>query len=154
MDWLDKGKQITHAEVISTETLMNIKLPRSYIELIKNHDGGTPKKDTFCYLDVVSQKLRKSGIGAFLSMQTKNTLNMVYYFKQPAEYFPEGLIAFAQPGNGDFICFDYRKGKDNPDPPIVYWNHEADVGKEVSFVAQNFEEFLEMLQEPEDLEER
>ncbi len=73
-------------------------------------------------------------------------------FKSPPEFFPEGLIAFAETGGGDSICFDYRESRDNPNPPIVYWDHEADAGKDVSFISKDLKSFLSMLKEPEDVE--
>jgi hypothetical protein len=64
----------------------------------------------------------------------------------------EGLVAFAEVGNGDQICFDYREGKDNADPSIVIWEHEGDEGKDISFLAPNFESFMDTLMDEEEAE--
>jgi hypothetical protein len=66
-------------------------------------------------------------------------------FERP-DHFTPGLIAFAQEGGGNFTCFDYRAGKDNPDPPIVFWHHELhSCGEEPFYVARNFGKFVELL---------
>ncbi|MGN6670334.1 MAG: SMI1/KNR4 family protein [Candidatus Nucleicultricaceae bacterium] len=152
IQWLDAGKIINRETISDWENKAGIKLPQIYVQLIQNHDGGTPIKEDFKYFDNAFQKTRVSGIGAFISFQPEDKFNMLHYFQDPPEFFPKGLIAFASTGGGDFICFDYRDGKSNSDPDIVLWDHEADIGKDVSFVAKNFEEFMSILEEPEDLE--
>lgn len=133
------------------EKEMGIKMPQTYITLVQECDGGSPQKCDFEYYDESFGEIWGSGIGCFLELNESRYSNLLKVFKHPPEFFPEGLIAFAETGGGDFICFDYRQGKDHPDPPIVYWNHEAEIGKDVSFVASNFSEFLKILKEPEDL---
>ena len=73
--------------------------------------------------------------------------DLLSLFLNKPEFFPENLIVFAEVGNGDLVCFDYREGKDNPDPPVVYWCHEYPENENVSFIAKNFEEFIGMLRE-------
>lgn len=63
--------------------------------------------------------------------------------------FEDGLIPFGENGGGDMICFDYRKNKNTDDSPIVIWNHDMGLDHKVVFVANNSEEFVNMLYEPE-----
>jgi hypothetical protein len=132
------------------EKIIGILFPLLYIDLIKNNDGGTPIQCCFQYYDEYSCKKLEGAIGCFSHLNDSDHLTLLDNYNDPPEFFPKGLIAFAENGGGDFICFDYRQGKDNPDPPIVYWRHGADEGKDVSFIAKNFEEFINMLYEPED----
>lgn len=148
--WLDCRKKLSETQIFSVENQICINLPVSYISCIKNCNGGRPTKPCFEYYDIDLEETWTTGVGRFLSLSREKHDNFIECFLNPPEFFPKELIAFAETGGGDYICFDYREGKDNPDPPIVYWNHEADVGKDVSFVAKNFEEFLEILKEPED----
>jgi hypothetical protein len=92
----------------------------------------------------------EEAIGAYLPLNESEYGHFLKEFSNPPECFPEGLVVFADTGCGDLICFDYRQGTDNPNPSIVYWFHEAEPGKDVSFIANNFEEFLGMLTQPED----
>lgn len=125
-------------------------LPLDFIRYIENCDDVTLVKSDFKYYDIAFQDVWWSGIGCFLDLNESSSSGLLEMFLSPPEFFPEGLVAFADTGGGDFICFDYRDDKVNLDPPIVLWRHGADVGKDVSFIAKNFEAFLEMLEEPED----
>ena len=150
LQWLDDEKKISESEISSLEDTVGVAFPQKYKIIIRNHDGCTPVKSDFSYLDVLSQS-RMSGIGAFISIVTDEYLSMLDTFQDPPEFFPTGIVAFAEVGNGDLICFDYRVDPKTDNPPIVYWNHEAEEGKDVSFIAKDFEEFLSILKEPEDL---
>ena len=82
----------------------------------------------------------------------EESYNIVQLNQTPPEFFPKGLVAFGEDGGGDFICFDYREGKDNPNPPIVYWRHDANEGEDVSFIAKDFETFIGMLKSEDELD--
>jgi cell wall assembly regulator SMI1 len=142
-------KGVTNQERVKfVESKLGCKFPQSYINCIKNCDGCTPINSDFKYFDSFFKKERESGIGIFLSLSNSENSELLNTFTNPPEFFPEGLVAFADTGGGDFICFDYRNDKNQMDPPVVYWFHEADIGQDVSFVAHNFEEFLSILEEP------
>jgi len=61
------------------------------------------------------------------------------------DLFTKGLLIFANVGNGDLICFDYRQNPKSDNPSVVYWDHEEDEDKNVSFIAKDFDAFLSML---------
>jgi hypothetical protein len=149
MKWYRCNRQASDNAINAVEKALKLKLPATYICLMKQCDAGVPQDTDFEYFDVSYGKYIEQAIGVFLGIEAAE-YTVLGTFQDPPEFFPDGLIAFAETGNGDYICFDYRQGKDNPDPPIVYWNHEADIGKDVSFVANTFEEFLGMLKEPEE----
>jgi hypothetical protein len=132
------------------ESSIGVTLPKKYIDLVKVCDGGCPRREDFKYFNEYRKSYSISGIGGFLFLNNSKYSDFLEEFKSPPEFFPQGLIAFADTGGGDLICFDYRQGKDNLDPPIVYWSHGGEEGKDVSFIAKNFEEFIGMLYEPED----
>lgn len=132
------------------QSTLNIKFPCTYVELIKDCDGGIPLKSSFEYFDQSFEEIWRGSIGSFLPLNFSEYGDVISDNKSPPEFFPEDLIGFAEVGNGDYICFDYRQSKDNSDPPIVYWSHGADVGCDVSFIANNFKEFIGMLKESDD----
>lgn len=147
--WYRCEKAASHESIAKAEKEIHITFPRGYINLMLSCDAGIPFNTDFEYYDESLKCVIPQSMGGFLGVEHE-VYNIINLYKTTPEFFPDKLIAFAETGNGDYICFDYRNGKDNLDPPIVYWNHEADVGKDVSFVANNFEEFLSMLREPED----
>lgn len=148
--WMDEGVSLSSDIITAIEKKLGILFPPLFKEIIRFHNGGTPQKDSFYYFDEFLFRKTGSGIGGFIPLVHDQYSSIESLAFSPPEFFPEGLIAFAETGGGDFICFDYRQGKDNSDPPIVYWSHGADIGKDVSFLAKNFEEFLKMLEESEE----
>jgi hypothetical protein len=136
---------------IKVEEMIGIRFPHSYFEMIYTRDGSTPKPNIFEYYDIDYEFNVKNCIGSFLCINPNQYGDLLSTYLNPPEFFPKGLVAFAEDGGGNLICFDYREGKDNPNPPIVYWNHEADIGKDVSFVAKDFETFIGMLKSDDEL---
>jgi hypothetical protein len=70
----------------------------------------------------------------------------------PPEFFPKGLIPFAPDGGGNYICFDYRKCKENP--PIVFWHHEVEENEGVFYLSDSFDEFIDSLVSEDELEKQ
>ncbi len=136
------------------ESEIGVRFPKSYIDFILPNDGCYIEPHGFMYFDESFQKKVGSGIGVFLRLnETEGSdQDILNEYKTPSEFFPSNLIAFAE-NNGDYICFDYRKGKDNLDPPVVYWSHESEEDKSVSFLADNFEAFLKILKTDEEMDE-
>ena len=131
---------------------IGVSLPLLFIEMMKDNDGGFPEKNIFSFQDVRKNKVRLKCIGSFLSFNENQYGDILETYLDPPEFFPKGLVAFGEDGGGDFICFDYREGKDNPNPPIVYWSHEANEGEDVSFIAKDFETFIGMLKSEDELD--
>ena len=148
--WKKCKGEVTPERVHYVQSQLSIKFPESYLQIIKECDGGIPVHTDFDYFDEYFKSTVGTGIGSFLPLNPSSYGDVLEEnLLSPPEFFPEDLIAFAEVGNGDLICFDYRQGKDNPDPSVVYWSHGADIGKNISFVAKNFEAFLEILKKSE-----
>jgi hypothetical protein len=136
---------------------------------VRKWNGGRPEPHCFTYFHDQWNEWDEGGFGALLDFRepmdrylkdiyrndpdlwrdmeveawwTIEDVNML----ERVPHFTLGLIAFTEDGGGNYICFDYRKGKDDPDPPIVFWDHEFHSGgEEPFFVARNFAEFLSLL---------
>ena len=65
-------------------------------------------------------------------------------------FFSKWLIPFGDNGGGDLICFDYRSDHTTNNPPIAIWNHYLEFKHRTVFIANNFEEFINMLHLPPD----
>ena len=148
MKWFEKNPGVKKDDIGRLRDIP-YTFPSSYLKFLKLSDGGMPDTSDFDYFDVSLKDTVGQAVGIFYSL-ISGELNLIKEYFSPPEFFPEGLVAFAETGNGDLICFDYRNDPKTGNPPIVYWNHEAEVGKDVSFIAKDFEEFLSILKEPKD----
>ena len=124
-------------------------LPKSYLKILKEHDGGFLDYD-FDYYDNNFKEHMSAGIGVIFGLGNNENENIVLEYNTRPYFFPKGLVAFGENGGGDYSCFDYRMEPRSKNPPIVFWSHDAEEEKAISFVAKNFKEFLSILKEPED----
>lgn len=152
IEWLYCEKQASQERIDFVSQKVGVVFPNYFVALMQKCDGGTPKIAAFDYYDESLKFVVGTGIGSFLTFEKGDYEydDILSCYESSSDLFPQGLVAFADTGGGDYICFDYRKDKANPDPEIVYWFHEAEEGKNVSFVAKNFESFMGMLKEEDD----
>ena len=155
IEWFDTEGPATQERVDYVSKEIGITFPKNFIVLMKECDGGIPKINAFEYINVSMQLLRGAGIGCFMSFREKNYAHdhLLGHYKSENNYLPKEVIAFAFTGDGDYICFDYRKDKKTSDPEIVYWDHEESEGQNVSFVAKNFDAFMSMLHDDDEDED-
>lgn len=147
--WYSCERAAALETISKAEKEMNIQLPRLYKDLMQICDAGSPLKTDFEYYDVFYKRKIFDALGYFLGVE-HGTYNIVDTFKSPPEFFSSNIVAFAETGGGDYICFDYRMNRETLNPPIVFWNHEADSGSDISFIAKDLEEFMKMLKPPSD----
>jgi len=73
--------------------------------------------------------------------------NIFDLIKRPPEFFPDNLLPFGEPGNGDYICLDYSAGGE---PKVVLWCHENNPGSDIAVIAENFDKFMSILKKSYD----
>lgn len=122
-------------------------LPKRYLNVLEDHDGGRVDYDFNYYDENFGEKI-DDGIGVIFGLSHKN--NLIEEYKTLPDFFPKKLVPFAKNGGGDFVCFDYRESPETNDPPVVFWSHDAENGKDVSFISENFVDFLSALYEPKE----
>jgi cell wall assembly regulator SMI1 len=154
---------------------MAVSFPKLYVEMMLIQNGGTLNKNEFeCFDRYRTKKIYSSAV--FLKIDSLSTKeseadaverylylidhphsknfskhsyeSIEWYLLDTPEFFPENLVPFAVDGGGNLTCFDYRNTK--KDPPIVFWCHDDPDGEDVHFIANSFEEFINMLHEPTD----
>lgn len=153
----DEG-EVDFDVVCDIESRHGVKFPRVYREFIVQHNGARLNIASFDFYNQVRGMLDSEYL-AFLEVeeiqetiddlldQSTDDPNCEDIFKF-YKYFDEKLIPFGDTGGGDQICFDYRNhNQDNP--PIVLWCHDNcdENWNRISFVANTFEEFINMLHE-------
>lgn len=148
----DYGKEyrfdiLTDDMIRRAENNLGYKLPKSYIELLNVQNGGLiDDKYDESWLTVIY------GIGP-----TKDSMNgleeMFENWKDEWEY-PDIGIPFGetQSAGHDMYYMDYRSVDENGEPRIVRIDNEGD--NAVYFVADNLVEFLMMVYENQEIQER
>lgn len=146
----DYGK-ISIEIVTNLEKNVNVILPQRYVRFIIKHNGAQLNFDIFDYFDTPRGYFTTNSIAFLPVEEIKDFMQGLSNesIDDPG-YFYEKLIPFGDNGGGDFICFDYRT-HNGDNPPIILWSHDVSYNaKRISFIANNFEEFINMLHEPED----
>ena len=131
------------------EKNLQLKLPESFLNCIRQVDSGVPEYPLFRYLDPDTKRFRID-IASFISFLPENSYNILRTFFMLPEFFPKKLVPIMENGGGDYICFDYSiDGFQDKDPPVVLWLHENSEGQDIVDLAINFQRFLSKL-EPEE----
>ncbi|MBT0951096.1 SMI1/KNR4 family protein [Streptococcus infantis] len=144
----------TDALLQKREVAWKVQLPDDYKNFIMRKNGFRPSKNLF------SLKNRSFLIERFLCVleNTKDNPLGVYDIDVVMSQLDERLfvhedilgfelVPIAALFSGDFICLNYIENPENPS--ICIWYHEESYELEptIEFVANNFTEFLAMLQD-------
>ncbi len=138
-------------QIIMLEENFSVIFPKKYTEFIIIHNGASLIIDSFNFYDNDLEQQNNASI-AFIPIEkiTKFMEGLLNESKDDPGYFSQKLIPFGDDGGGNYMCFDYREHKGN-NPPIIYWNHSVyENSKRISFIANSFEEFINMLHKYED----
>ena len=135
------GVEFNPANVLEFEKKHGVVFPESYKRLLKECQGKTPNPNYF--------KLNNSfsSISVFYHFYDHRDDIDAYHIEKNQdflrEYISAKLVAFAEDPGGNLICFDYRKGPENPE--IVFVSHE-DVGDDaINHICKDLDKFLNSL---------
>ncbi len=124
------GKRIENLSIEKLEKLLGVNFPESYKKIVLEHNGACIIPDAF----KVSENIE--------SINNFHDVEKDYQFSD--ERLPSKIVPFARDAGDNQICFDFREeGK----VKIVFWNYEIeriDNGA-LAFIADSFDEFLDML---------
>ncbi len=144
----------TDALLLEREVVWRVKLPDDYKEFIKKENGVIPSKRYFHFEH--NEKVIDHFL-AILAISGEKTeedydIGVVSTQLEGRIVFDEDnvgmqLIPIAALFGGDFVCLNYVE--DSEKPSICIWYHEESYELEpaIEFVANNFTEFLVMLQD-------
>lgn len=133
----------------SVEEELGYKLPESYIELIKMHNGGRPHD--FCLptqenIGWAEDHIAITGIFG-IGREKKYSLCGSFgsqFWVDHWEYPNIGIYICSTPTGGhDMVALDYRKCGKNGEPEVVFVSQEHDY--EIHTIAKNFETFIRSL---------
>lgn len=132
----------------SIEEELGYKLPASYVELMRKHNGGSLKRcrldigNTYTILDVLF------GIGREKEDSICGKYGTKFWLEEWG--YPDIGVAIAdtESAGHEMIFLDYTECGPEGEPRVVYIDQEWDYKTIV--VAENFEEFVNMLREEEE----
>ena len=144
----------TDALLQEREVAWGVKLPDDYKEFIKKENGVIPSKRYFHFEHNEKVIDRFLAILAISGEKTEEDYDIGVVSTQL-----EGRIVFDEDNvgmqlipiealyGGDFLCLNYVEDSENPN--ICIWYHEESYELEpaIEFLANNFTEFLAMLQD-------
>ena len=137
------GKTPTDKEILEIEKELGYKLPLSYIELIKKHNGGIPIARSFYDNDMEIDIIGIYGIDRTKPYSLCGDMGTQFMMSEWG--YPNIGIAVADTisGGHDMIFLDYREcGKDG-EPKVVVVDQESDY--RIEFLADTFEDFIKGL---------
>ena len=144
----------TDALLQEREVAWKVQLPEDYKKFIKNENGLIPSKRYFHFgnnekviehflaiLAISGEKAEEAYDIGVVSTQLEGRI----VFDE--DYVGMQLIPIAALFGGDFLCLNYIEDPENPS--ICIWHHEESYELEpaIEFVANNFTEFSDMLQD-------
>ena len=144
----------TDALLLEREVVWRVKLPDDYKEFIKKENGVIPSKRYFHFENNEKVIDRFLAILAISGEKTEEVydIGVVSTQLEGRIVFDEDnvgmqLIPIAALYGGDFLCLNYVEDSENPN--ICIWYHEESYELEpaIEFLANNFTEFLAMLQD-------
>jgi hypothetical protein len=130
----------------SIEEELGYKLPASYIEMMKMHNGGIPVNTCFPTIEPTSWAEDHVAISGIMGIGREKSYSLCGDFGSPfmiEEWgYPDfGVVICDCPSAGhDVVMLDYRNCGKNGEPEVVHVDQECDY--EVTFLAKNFETFI------------
>ena len=146
------SEPVTDEMIQAIEDELGYKLPASYIYLMKQHNGGEPKRQ--CCADIYGKHIYEIegiyGIGKTKDCSLGGWMGTKHWVEEWG--YPDIGIAICDcPSAGhEMIFLDYRECGKNGEPQVVHIDQEGDY--EITVLASNFEEFISKLSYEEEID--
>lgn len=128
-----------------TEEMIGLRFPPEFLEFLKAHNGGVPRKRYFKLDGNVKVLEIFLAVLADYKTNPRGELDIGVVWTLIEDRLNDYLLPFAAAFPGDYLCFDYENNAENP--AVVLWIHDQSEENEpaTEFVAENFVKFLSML---------
>lgn len=146
------SEPVTDEMIQAIEDELGYKLPASYIYLMKQHNGGEPKRQ--CCADIYGNCIYEIegiyGIGKTKHCSLGGWFGTKHWVEEWG--YPDIGIAICDcPSAGhEMIFLDYSECGKNGEPQVVHIDQEGDY--EITVLASNFEEFISKLSYEEEID--
>jgi hypothetical protein len=145
------GAPVTDEMIQSVQAVLGYRLPKAYIELLRNQNGGIPTKTRHRTSQPTSWAEDHVAITGIYGLDRSRPSSLCGEFASKfwmEEWgYPDIGIYFADcPSAGhDMLCLDYRECGPDGEPRVVHVDQESDY--EITPVAETFEAFIRGLED-------
>ncbi|PYE48851.1 SMI1/KNR4 family protein [Paenibacillus barcinonensis] len=135
----------------SVEEQLVFRLPASYIEMMKEHNGGIPYNRFFPVTNEASGEAGYIEIEGILGIGREKRHSLCgeegSWIVIERDRYPEiGVIIAKAPAEAGVVMLDYRSSGNDGEPEVVYVDKAE---RHVTLLAPNFETFIQGLMRPE-----
>lgn len=170
--WTGCGEPVSEERIAEVQRRLGVRFPETFLKCVRTCDGGYAGEFSIDFAVPGFEKPWGAGLDRILSFREPMSREIQQrlliepfawrelgitpwtsiedYVFDPPEGLAKGLVPFSENGLGDLMCFDWRKGKHEVDPPIVIWLHEFIEEEPVIFLAPNFDAFIASLERKEE----
>lgn len=120
----------TYTEIVAVEQALGVKLPKSYIEQLKYHNGGTLRYTSYHNETLAEPLLIDFMYGTEGSPSLKDTPELIKNY-----HLEHQIVIFAGDGE-EWFAFDYRK--DTTEPAVLVFTADEDIIE----LAPSFDTFI------------
>lgn len=145
------GATVTDEMIRSVQAEVGYRLPKAYIELLRNQNGGIPTKTRHRTSQPTSWAEDHVAITGIYGLDSSRSSSLCGEFSSKfwmKEWgYPDIGIYFADcPSAGhDMLCLDYRECGPDGEPSVVHVDQESDY--EITLLAESFEAFIRGLED-------
>jgi tetratricopeptide (TPR) repeat protein len=149
------GAPVADEMFAEAERALGYKLPESYKELIRRHNGGLPAYDVFHLPFAAHNEPEEISISSILGVDPSNRWSLCGNFGsrfmiEEWGYPNIGVAICDCPSAGhDMIFLDYRRCGPEGEPEVVHVDQESDYA--ITYLAGDFESFIRGLVKEEDV---
>lgn len=146
-EYVDKAP--SDADIAKIEAELGYKLPASYIQLMKMHNGGIPVKTCFPTTEPTSWAEDHIAVTGLFNIGFEKDYSLggslgSRFMIEDWDYPDIGVYFADCPSAGhDMIMLDYRKCGPQGEPQVVHVDQESDY--KITFLANDFESFIKGL---------
>jgi hypothetical protein len=141
------------AMIADVEAQLGVRFPDEYRAIVQTCQRGYPVERS-AFQVRQGKHTTGSGLGCLLMVDPaakSDSIIPTLASVRVDDQIPDDIVPFGAVGNGDLICFDYRRYTDGSAVPVVYWDHEKNKDESVFPLASTFADFLDMLEPAEEL---
>lgn len=140
------GPPLTEEMVREGETILGVKLPSAYLEMLRFQNGGFLAKRRFPTSQPTSWADDHVEVNEFFGLGCQHGLDSPLGSRDMSEIwmYPEGLLWLSGDGHTGFFL-DYRSCGPQGEPSVVWLDMETDPD-EIFQLAPNFGEFVSKLE--------